>query len=98
MKGGDRIKVCPTRDTLVDYSTERGTQAELRIENYLGEARWNLWGRVKEERATKGRSSRNLYGIPLSPWLTTKLQVCGVKLHRAGQRTTIRQCTITRGL
>ena len=40
---------------------------------------------------TKRKSSRNLYGVPLSPRPHTKPQMCGVRRHRVGQRMTTRQ-------
>lgn len=53
----------------------------MKMEYNLGTRGGICGGRVEVERATQRKSSRNLYRIPLSPQLNTKLQMCGMKLH-----------------
>lgn len=65
----------------LDYDTECGTQVGMKMEYNLGTRGGICGGRVEVERATQRKSSRNLYRIPLSPQLNTKLQMCGMKLH-----------------
>lgn len=82
-------EVCPIRHFL-DMAPRETPKQSLRESVIWGE-KWNLWDRVQEERCTKKRSFRNLYQVPLSPWLNTKLQMYGVRIHKVGQRIITRQ-------